>query len=209
MIILFKLLVEYIRRKLFFTLFTIYSRYLLGGSFVFASIIKIKGERFTTADGSSAPVNSWLHFFETMHQSGMYWKCIGVFQLVSGFLLMTQKYALVGNLIFLSIILNVFLITVSYSFVGTPYITGLMLLASIYLLVWDYKRLQPLLNRDYSYQCEALAENNKIWVITGFIIFITTAAFRMDSYNLLAWFFACATEGLIGFLIFKQSARCK
>jgi len=36
--------------------------------------------------------------------------------------------------------LNVFFITISYDFRGTPVVTGLMLLATVYLLIWDYDR---------------------------------------------------------------------
>jgi hypothetical protein len=37
---------------------------------------------------------------------------------------------------------NVFVITISIDFAGTPVITGLMLLAVIYLLCRDYDRLK-------------------------------------------------------------------
>jgi hypothetical protein len=46
---------------------------------------------------------------------------------------------------FLGIILNIFVITVAYSFEGTPRLTGLMLLAAIYLIVWDLDSFQYLL----------------------------------------------------------------
>jgi len=63
----------------------IYTCYLLGGAFVFASLIKIKGKRSTLMSGEAEPLNSALHFFATMYQSGMYWKFIGLGQLLAGF----------------------------------------------------------------------------------------------------------------------------
>ncbi|HET6668759.1 MAG TPA: hypothetical protein VFH15_00875 [Pyrinomonadaceae bacterium] len=45
------------------------------------------------------------------------------------------------------LILNIFVITVSMHFTGTPVITGLMLLANIYLLCWDYDRLKRVFSR--------------------------------------------------------------
>jgi hypothetical protein len=109
----------------------IYSRYLLGGSFVFASLIKLKGQRFTTDSGAAEPINSSLHYFETMYQSGLYWKFIGLGQLLAGFLLMTQRYSKLGALINFPIIANIFVITLSYYFAFTPIIVGLMLLATV------------------------------------------------------------------------------
>ncbi|HYO91504.1 MAG TPA: hypothetical protein VEQ40_07705, partial [Pyrinomonadaceae bacterium] len=42
------------------------------------------------------------------------------------------------------IMLNVFVITLSYDFHFTPVITGSMLLATLYLLLWDYHRLRSI-----------------------------------------------------------------
>ncbi|ADB37800.1 hypothetical protein [Spirosoma linguale] len=123
-------------------LFTIYLRYLIGGAFVFASIVKIQGQRFTTDSGASAPIHDAWHFFETLYQSGLYWQFLGWGQLIAGFLLMTQVLSTLGAVMFFPIILNIFVITISYYFAGTPIITFLMLLANTYLLVWDWNRLK-------------------------------------------------------------------
>lgn len=130
-------------KRLFISqLFTIFLRYLIGGAFVFASIVKIQGKRFTTDSGAGAPINDSWHFFETLYQSGIYWKFLGWGQLIAGLLLMTQLLSTLGAMMFLPIILNIFVITISYYFAGTPIITFLMLLANIYLLVWDWPRIK-------------------------------------------------------------------
>jgi len=59
------------------TLFIIYTRYVLGGAFIFASIIKIKGDRFTTESGENYPINSAWQMFETFYRSGLFWEFIG------------------------------------------------------------------------------------------------------------------------------------
>ena len=82
-----------------------------------------------------------------MADSGLYWNFIGWSQVIAGGLLMTQRFAKLGALIFFGIILNIFVITVSYGFQGTPVVTGLMLLATIYLLLWDLESLQYVLLR--------------------------------------------------------------
>ncbi len=56
-------------KHLLLQLAVIYTRYLVGGAFVFASLIKIKGHRFTQMDGSVAGHNPGC-FFEMMYQSG-------------------------------------------------------------------------------------------------------------------------------------------
>ncbi|MCX6216055.1 hypothetical protein [Spirosoma sp.] len=131
-----------LKQLILIQLFTIYLRYLIGGAFVFASIVKIQGQRFTTGSGAGAPIHDPWHFFETLYQSGLYWQFIGWGQLIAGFLLMTQVLSTLGAMMFFPIILNIFVITISYYFAGTPVITFLMLLANIYLLVWDWNRLR-------------------------------------------------------------------
>mgnify|MGYP001788459584 CR=1 FL=1 len=142
------MLLNKLKNSIFIQIFIIYTRYLIGGAFVFASIVKIKGERFMTdmsmIDGS--PIHSAGHMFETLYQSGLYWKFIGISQLVAAFLLMTQRYSKLGALSFFPIILTIFIITVSYDFAGTIYITSLMLLANITLLIWDWEELKILFN---------------------------------------------------------------
>jgi hypothetical protein len=43
---------------------------------------------------------------------------------------------------FTPVIASIFVITLSYDFHGTPVITGMMLLATLYLLCWDWHRLR-------------------------------------------------------------------
>ena len=40
-----------LKNKVWLQIFIIYTRYLIGSAFVFASIVKIKGNRFTTDSG--------------------------------------------------------------------------------------------------------------------------------------------------------------
>ncbi|CAL2086778.1 hypothetical protein [Tenacibaculum sp. 190524A05c] len=167
------------KNKLFPQLFIIYLRYVIGFAFVFASIVKIQGLRFTTDSGAENPINTAWHFFETMYQSGLYWKFLGLSQLISGLILMTQKYAKLGALLFLPIIANVFVITISYDFRGTPVITGLMLLANFILIAWDWNTLKILVNKKPSFQSELRLENDSLWTILGILFFVLTIAAKI------------------------------
>ncbi len=145
-------------------------RYLIGFSFVFASFIKIQGERFTII-----PVTEPIgYFFEAMYQTGFYWNFLGWSQFIAGCLLMTQRFATIGAMVFFPIILNVFMITQAIDFgSGTPIITTLMLLGIIFLLLWDYKKWIFLFQRDHTIQVDLTKEpedlfmNDPVWVITG------------------------------------------
>lgn len=183
-----------LKRSLLLQLAVIYTRYLLGGAFVFASLVKIKGHRFTTLSGALSPIGSAEHFFETMYQSGLYWQFIGVGQCVAGLLLLTQRYALLGALAFLPIMANVFVITISYDFAFTPVITGAMLLATLGLLAWDGNTLRVLLNQPARALPTSAVYESRVWEILGWLLFGYTALYRTltDAYNVGLWLGVCA-----------------
>lgn len=203
-----------LKNSIYIQIFIIYTRFLIGGSFVFASIVKIKGERFMTdmsmIEGS--PIHSAAHMFETLYQSGIYWKFIGVSQLIAAFLLMTQRFSKLGALTFFPIILNVFVITVSYDFAGTVYITSLMLLANIALLVWDWDELKVLFN---FYPTGITNKNSfekmRIWELCGLTLFTFTAIWRnftLNFINLIIWVIGCIIIGIVFLIIgVRQSNR--
>ncbi|MBT8314427.1 MAG: hypothetical protein KJP26_08190 [Maribacter sp.] len=184
-------------------IFIIYTRYLLGGTFVFASLIKIKGNRFTSASGESDPIDSAWHLFETLYQSGLYWQFIGIGQLIAGFLLLTQRYSKLGALINLPIILNIFVITLSYYFAYTPVVTGLMLLANLLLVIWDWGELKILFNLTPIIDKSLRMENDIVWQITGLVLFIFTFSYRLliAEYDVVFWFVSCFLIGGIGLII--------
>lgn len=208
-------MIQRLKSNKFLQIFAIYTRYLIGISFVFASIVKIKGERFYTAiDGiQSSPFHSAGHLFETLYQSGIYWKFLGFAQLFAAFLLMTQRFSRFGAAIFFPIILNIFFITASYAdFSGTIYITSLMLLANIFLLIWDFDYVKVVLGISKNQVEEkSVFEKIKVWEWCGLILFVFTAVWRnyvVSFFNLLIWVGVSLLIGLI-FLILglKESKK--
>lgn len=117
------------------------SRLLLALAFVPTALVKVQGMRFTQIS-SSTPIG---YFFEAMYQSGIYWRFLGWSQLIAGALLLVPRTSTIGALLFFPIILNIFIITVALHFTGTPVVTGLMLLASLFLLCWDYHRFAAII----------------------------------------------------------------
>lgn len=200
-----------IKEKVWLQIFIIYTRYLIGGAFVFASLIKIKGNRFTSESGELNPINSAWHFFETMYQSGLYWKFIGISQLIAGLLLMTQKYSKLGALLNLPIILNIFIITLSYYFAYTPIITGLMLLANLILIIWEWEEIKVLFNLEPNINKSIRIEKDILWQIIGLILFSFTFIYRISvvKYNIAFWLVTCFLIGLLGLVIglYKERKR--
>ena len=121
--------------------FTVFTRLLLGIGFIAPGLTKLLGNRFTLM-GIDTPIG---FFFEAMYRTGFYWRFIGFAQVLAAVLTLIPRTATLGAALFFPIILNIFIITVSLHFTGTPFITGPMLLANLYLLCWDYHKFKPLL----------------------------------------------------------------
>ena len=124
--------------------FTVFTRIIIAVAFLPSGLTKVLGNRFTKL-GIDNPVG---FFFEALYQSGFYWRFLGICQLTVAVLLLIPRTTTLGALMFFPLILNIFVITVSLHFQGTPFITGLMLLANIYLLCWDYDKLKHLFSKD-------------------------------------------------------------
>jgi len=189
-----------LKNKVWPQLLIVYTRYLIGATFVFASIIKIKGKRFTSESGAELPVDNAWHLFETLYQSGLYWQFLGAGQLIAGFLLMTQRYSKLGALMFLPIIGNIFVITLSYYFAFTPVITGMMLLANLALVLWEWDELKLLLNLNPDINKRNRLEHKRVWEWTGLALFVFTVIYRIlvDEYDVVFWGSGCTLICLCG-----------
>jgi uncharacterized membrane protein YphA (DoxX/SURF4 family) len=166
-------------------IFTISIRYLLGTSFVWASIMKIQGIRFTPHSAENDPINSLNHLFESMYQSGFYWQFIGWVQLMAGFLLMSQRFSTPGAVFFFPIMLNIFIITISFNWVGVLTITFLMLLINIYLLLWDWNKLKFIvLPKPQNYiDNDAEFSKRNVWTYVGIFYFLFVVLIRNAMIN--------------------------
>lgn len=153
--------------------FVIFLRYLIGYAFIPSGAIKLMGKKFTSLPVSH-PVG---HFFDAIYHTGIYWFFLGFCQLLSALLLMSQRYATVGALLFLGIIFNIFLITVGVNFGNTRYITGLLLLASIFLILWDWQRVSALFLISKKIVIEPSSAPIDVfkWEVLGLLLFLFLA----------------------------------
>ncbi|MBX2900520.1 MAG: hypothetical protein KF775_12765 [Cyclobacteriaceae bacterium] len=120
--------------------FTLGTRILLAVGFIPTGMVKVLGHRFTTLSTE----HETGAFFEVLYQSGYYWQFLGAAQVMAGILILFERTAALGAVLFLGIIANIFFITISYDFSGTPFITFPMLMASFWLIFWDWHRIRPL-----------------------------------------------------------------
>ena len=121
-----------------FKWFTWGVRILLAIAFLPSGYTKLMGNRFTLLDIDN-PIG---FFFEAMYRTGWYWNFLGFMQLLVAILILIPRTTFLATILHLPIIINIFFITISMEFGGTPFITGLMLLANLYLLLWQYPKLK-------------------------------------------------------------------
>jgi uncharacterized membrane protein YphA (DoxX/SURF4 family) len=124
-----------------FQRFAIFCRIALAASFIPAGYIKIVGERFAAGLPSNNPLG---HYFDALHLTGYYYTFIGIVQIITAILLLIPRTSLLGALMYFPIIVNICVLTYATRFDGTR-INTMMLLASLFLLIWDYDRLKHLL----------------------------------------------------------------
>ena len=123
-----------------FQRFAIFCRIALAASFIPAGYVKIIGERFT-----ALPSNNPLgHYFDALHLTGYYYTFIGIVQIITAILLLIPRTSLLGALMYFPIIVNICVLTYATRFDGTRIVT-MMVLASLFLLIWDYDRLKHIL----------------------------------------------------------------
>lgn len=189
-----------IRNNRIFAIFIILTRYLIGFAFIPSGYLKIAGKRFTNAGID----NDVGHFFEALYQTGIYWQFLGFIQLSAALLLMTQKYAALGSLIFLAIMSNIWIITLSIDFSGTYIITSLMMLASLMLVFWEYDRIKYLVQLKGGFPDSELQDprQHQIWEITGWIIFVFSLfAFILIPYSPLQYIYSIILMTIFIFVI--------
>lgn len=153
----------------------IHLRYLVGFAFFPSGLVKLMGNRFTILS-TDDPIG---YFFEALYQSGFYWNFLGLAQISAGILLMTQRYATLGALMFLTILTNIWIITISLSFKGTWIITSLMMVAVLILLIWDKHKLLPVFNYNKASMVKEYPDPEPVWIIAGMIYAVSCIVLYM------------------------------
>jgi len=128
-----------VTRPWWMQLFAAFTRCLLAVGFIPPSIVKIMHQPFTRLPESSAVG----YFFSALLKTGFYYDFIGWCQLTAAILLLIPQTSHIGAFLFLPIIANIAVLTISVGFSGTWIITSFMFLAALFLTLWEYDRLKP------------------------------------------------------------------
>ncbi|MEM1042372.1 MAG: hypothetical protein AAGI91_07040 [Bacteroidota bacterium] len=130
-----------IHRSVWLQRFTVGTRVLLAAGFIPPGLTKLAGHRFTQMSVET-PIG---YFFDAFFQAGAFYAFVGAMQVLAGVLLLVPRTATLGAVLYLPIITTISVITWSMGFRGTWAVTGLMTLACLWLLAWDYDRVKPIL----------------------------------------------------------------
>ena len=65
-------------------------------------------------------------------------------QLLIGALLLSQRFALLGAVMLVPMLVNILVVTISLQWRGTPYVNAVLLAMNLFLLWVDRERLRPL-----------------------------------------------------------------
>jgi uncharacterized membrane protein YphA (DoxX/SURF4 family) len=121
--------------------FAVFNRIALAAGFLPAGFVKIMGERFT-----SLSVNHPMgHYLEALHLTGYYYPFIGVVQVTAAILLLIPRTVTLGAILYFPIILNICILSFAVRFDGSLLTSPLMVLANLYLLLWNYDKLKFIL----------------------------------------------------------------
>lgn len=189
-------------------LFTIYLRLLIGGTFVFA--FTWKAEIGMDYDVSRFTQNSLspAFAFQAFMRIKALWMGVSLAQLIGGGLLATQRFASLGALLLMPVVIPIVLITWDIGFAGTREVTLLLLLGVLYLLAWDIKKFWLLFKREDHIHVNYTGNPQPFihhwwWTATGIAISIASII-PYWTHSRIAWLVSCLLIGLLSLVLHQQ-----
>ncbi len=162
--------------------FTVFTRVALAAGFLPSGFTKIVGERFT-ALADNHPMGAYL---EALHHTGYYYPFIGYLQVFAAILLLIPRTATLGALIYFPIILNICILSLAVCFEGSLLTSPLMVIANIYLLLWDYDRLKFIVFKPEPVESRPLSSKFPIKFFTiSFVAVVAIVAMIVNAYEIM------------------------
>lgn len=181
-------------------------RIFLGLIFFSAGMSKLYVEN--AFPGLIGPV--WLETELTKYGLGLYARFIGWSQIIAGLLLLSQRFATLGAILTFPIILNIFMVTISLKWQGTPYVNFFLILLNAWLLIYDYPKLKFILT-DRLEKIKAIPlerENHKADIVWAICIISILLSVLISYFNLyLAW--TVCVAAVLTIIINQLKARQK
>ncbi len=149
-------------------------RVFLGLIFFTAGMSKLYADH--AFPGIIGPV--WLEERLTEYGLGMYARFIAGSQIIAGLLLFTQRFATLGAILCFPIILNIFMVTLSMGWTGTPYVNLVLVMLNAWLLAYDYPKLKFILtDKTAEVRKIRLSRNNpsadRKWLLACLLILVS------------------------------------
>ena len=89
----------------------------------------------------------WLEERLAQYGLGLWAQFVAWSQLLIGALLLSQRFALLGAVMLVPMLVNILVVTISLQWRGTPYVNAVLLVMNLFLLWVDRERLKPLVMR--------------------------------------------------------------
>lgn len=137
-------MIDRLRTRRWATLCVINLRILIGFAFLPAGLKKLLDQPFT----DPAKAGAFHDFLDAFHATGWFYQFVGVMQLVTAALLITQRFATLGALLAVPITATITAFCWSTQVYPTAVVITLMFLGSLGLALWDLPRWRLVLARD-------------------------------------------------------------
>ncbi|MDJ1469879.1 DoxX family membrane protein [Cytophagaceae bacterium DM2B3-1] len=122
--------------------FTIGSiRFWLGLIFLTSGLAKLTHNTFPNTMGPP-----FLEDELAKYGLGMYARFIAFSQVTIGFLLISKRFATLGAVMAMPMLVNILVVVISLKWQGTPYVVGFFLFCTILLLIYDFHKLKFILS---------------------------------------------------------------
>ncbi|MCJ8209562.1 DoxX family protein [Mucilaginibacter sp. RS28] len=144
--------------------FSVFCRVALAAGFLPSGFVKIMGERFTSLSNNH-PMG---HYLEALYHTGYYYTFIGVAQVTAAVLLLIPQTVVLGALLYFPIILNICILSLSVRFDGSLLSSPLMVLANLYVLLWNYDKIRFILPFNATAKTHALIKRDNSFPIKFF-----------------------------------------
>ncbi len=178
-----------IKSNRWYWLFSLFCRVSLAFAFLVAGWVKIIGERFASGLAEQHPMGAYL---EALHHTGYYYTFIGVAQIVAAILLLIPRTVTLGALLYFPIIVNIWLLSYAVRFEGSYVTSPLMVLACLFLLVWNYDRVRYLLPLNHFSDLGIVQKPEKYswkfpYLFAGFVLstLVATVAFAEFGHEVM------------------------
>lgn len=132
----FEGLLQGARRRRWVHVGVVVLRIFLAFAFVPAGLKKVLQQPFTDPS-NTGPFHEFLHAF---YATGAFYQFVGVVQLVAAFLLLSQRFATLGAILFTPILTVILVFCWSTKVYPTAVVVTLMFLATLGLVLWDYPK---------------------------------------------------------------------